>query len=126
MGNSKDYNEVIFAGKQADEARCGWMRLKEKTTEVQGPRIPPIYLAVVCRRRPSTHPTLHQGKVARTSVALWRFWRSHWLVATKASSIAPSMLHLRKEAWELGLENSLRPSLFSPLRNIQNHWSHFK
>jgi hypothetical protein len=62
MGHSKDYNEVIFAGKQADEARCGWMRLKEKTTEVQGPRIPPIYLAVVCRRRPSTHPTLHPGR----------------------------------------------------------------
>jgi hypothetical protein len=40
MGNSKDYNEVIFAGKQVDEARCGWTRLKrrpEKSRVLESP-----------------------------------------------------------------------------------------
>jgi hypothetical protein len=103
MGNSKDYNEVIFAGKQVDEARCGMDEIKEKTREVQGPRTRIPHLP-----GPSfkwAWATLHRdrGKVARTSVALWRFLRNHWLDATKAPTmLVCHALHLHKPQRSLG------------------------
>jgi hypothetical protein len=115
MGYNKDYNEVIFAGKQADEARCGWMRLKRRPEKSRVPESP-IYLAVVGRRRPSTHSTLRRGSTNdRGAVAI---------LAKSLASRDESELHpcwhamlplrkLRKEAWKLGLENPLRTLLFS-------------
>jgi hypothetical protein len=63
MGNSKDYNEVIFAGKQVDEARCGMDEIKEKRRPEKS-RVLELEFSIYLGRRlsgsgrrPSTHPT---------------------------------------------------------------------